>query len=94
MVGQVGAKREGKAPLPAVSPRTTGGNVTQALCIVVDDPDAHCARARAAGAVIADEPTTTDYGGDYWADRTYRAIDPEGHHWWFMQRVREPNRAR
>ena len=26
----------------------------------------------------------------YWSDRTYRAEDPEGHQWWFMQRVREP----
>lgn len=93
MVGQAGGKSEREVPLPCVSPRATGGKLTQALCVVVDDPDAHCARARAAGAVIADEPTTTDYGDEYWADRTYRAIDPEGHHWWFMQRVREPNRA-
>ncbi|MBX3192067.1 MAG: VOC family protein [Labilithrix sp.] len=72
------------------SPRATGGKVTQALCVAVDDADAHAARARAAGAIIAMEPTTTDYGDDYWADRTYEAIDPEGHHWWFMQRVRNP----
>ena len=35
-------------------------------------------------------PETTDYGEDYWADRTYQAVDPEGHVWWFMQRVRNP----
>jgi uncharacterized glyoxalase superfamily protein PhnB len=34
--------------------------------------------------------TTQDYGEDYGAHRTYEAIDPEGHHWWFMQRVRGP----
>ena len=43
---------------------------------------------RAAGATIAMEPATTDYGEDYWSDRTYEAIDPEGHHWWLMQRLR------
>ncbi|MCB9761647.1 MAG: VOC family protein [Alphaproteobacteria bacterium] len=77
-----------RAPAPMTSPRNTRGQVTQALCVFVDDVDAHCARARAAGARIQDEPETHDYGADYWADRTYRAIDPEGHHWWFMQRVR------
>ena len=54
----------------------------------VDDADAHCERARAAGAVIATEPATQDYGEGYWADRGYEARDLEGHHWWFMQRLR------
>jgi len=70
------------------SPKTIGGRMTQNLAVHVDDADAHCARARAAGAEIAYEPTTTDYGADYWADRSYAAFDPEGHLWWFMQRVR------
>jgi uncharacterized glyoxalase superfamily protein PhnB len=70
------------------SPRALGGRNTQCIGIHVDDVDAHCARARAAGATIFYEPETTDYGDDYWADRSYGAIDPEGHHWWFMQRVR------
>ncbi|MBM3516696.1 MAG: aminotransferase [Alphaproteobacteria bacterium] len=74
------------------SPRVLGGANTQSLCVYVDDLDAHCAHARAAGAQIAQEPETHDYGADYWADRTYEAIDPEGHHWWFMHRVREPAR--
>jgi len=39
---------------------------------------------------IIREPRTDDYGDDYWADRTYGALDPEGHLWWFMQRMREP----
>ena len=46
--------------------------------VYVDDADAHCARARAAGAEIVTEPETAPYG-----DRRYAARDPEGHHWWF-----------
>jgi uncharacterized glyoxalase superfamily protein PhnB len=34
------------------------------------------------------EPTTTDHGAEYWTDRSYLAVDPEGHRWWFMQRLR------
>jgi uncharacterized glyoxalase superfamily protein PhnB len=71
-----------------VSPREVGGKVTQSLLIFVDDLDAHCARARAAGAIIAVEPTTTDYGAEYWADRNYEAVDLEGHRWWFTQRMK------
>ena len=69
------------------SPGMVGGRTTQNLCLHVDDVDAHCARARAAGASICYEPQTTDYGDDYWADRSYACFDPEGHLWWFMQRV-------
>ena len=50
--------------------------------------EAHCERAREAGAIIRVEPTTEDYGEEYWADRTYEAEDLEGHHWFFMQRLR------
>ena len=53
----------------------------------VEDVDAHCERARKAGAKIAMEPETDNYGDDYWSDRSYRAIDLEGHHWWFIQRI-------
>ena len=52
--------------------------------------DAHCARARAAGAKIFMELAVHDYGEDHWADRSYGAADPEGHHWWFTQRIRDP----
>ena len=64
------------------------------LCFYVDDVDAHCARARAAGATILNEPKTTDYGDDYWADRSYEVIDAEGHRWWFMQRMRNKGEPR
>jgi uncharacterized glyoxalase superfamily protein PhnB len=70
-----------------VSPRAAGGGNTQCVAVFVDDADAHCARARAAGARIFYEPATSDYGDDYWSDRSYGALDPEGHHWWFMQRL-------
>jgi uncharacterized glyoxalase superfamily protein PhnB len=72
------------------SPRSLQGKGTQSIAVYVDDADAHCARARAAGARIFYEPATSDYGDDYWADRSYGAVDPEGHHWWFMQRLRDP----
>jgi uncharacterized glyoxalase superfamily protein PhnB len=71
------------------SPRGTGGKVTQALALFVDDVDAHYAQALAAGARVARELSTNDYGDDYWVDRTYGALDPEGHLWWFMQRIRD-----
>ena len=85
MVGQAGLSPERQY---ARSPRGVGAANTQSLAVFVDDADAHCERARAAGAVIATEPATQDYGEGYWADRTYEAEDLEGHHWWFMQRLR------
>lgn len=72
------------------SPQSIHGTNTQSLMVYVDDVEAHCARARAAGARIVAEPKTSDYGEDYWTDRTYEAVDLEGHHWWFTQRLRDP----
>jgi uncharacterized glyoxalase superfamily protein PhnB len=72
------------------SPRSLGGMTTQSIMIFVDDVDAHCAHARARGAQIVEEPTLHDYGEDYWADRSYGAVDPEGHLWWMTQRIRNP----
>ena len=71
------------------SPRANGGVNTQVLCVCVDDADAHCARARDAGAHIFREPAEDDHGPEYPLDRTYGARDPEGHLWFFMQRVRD-----
>ena len=87
MVGQSG-NRGGHPEFNLASPKSHGGANTQSLCLVVDDADAHCERARKAGAKIIMEPATQDYGEEYWADRTYGALDPEGHLWWFMHRVR------
>jgi uncharacterized glyoxalase superfamily protein PhnB len=48
------------------------------LYVVVDDPDAHFARAKDAGADIERELTDQDYGS-----REYTARDPEGNLWSF-----------
>ncbi len=72
------------------SPRSLGGANTQSMMVFVDDADAHCARAREHGAKIIVAPKNSDYGEDYWEDRTYEAEDIEGHRWWFCQRLREP----
>ncbi|WP_420634242.1 VOC family protein [Candidatus Palauibacter sp.] len=69
------------------SPRAVDGANTQALAIFVDDADVHCEQAREAGAEVVTEPATQDYGEGYWSERGYQARDPEGHHWWFMQRL-------
>jgi len=87
MVGGAGADRPEHKLM--VSPRSTGGGNTQNLCVCVDDVDAHYARARAAGAQIFREPENSDYGEEYASDRTYGATDPEGHQWFFMQRLRD-----
>jgi uncharacterized glyoxalase superfamily protein PhnB len=71
------------------SPRQLDGANTQTMMVFVDDADAHCERARAAGAKIETEPKTSDYGDDFWSDRGYEAVDLEGHHWWFIQRLRD-----
>lgn len=59
------------------SPRALGG-INQCLYVAVKDPDAHYARAKAAGAEIVMEPFDTDYGA-----RNYCARDLEGHLWSF-----------
>ena len=81
----VGAASRDKA---SGSPRSHGGINTQRLMAFVDDVDAHCAHARASGAKILEEPSVHDYGEEYWTDRSYEAEDPEGHRWWFTQRLR------
>ena len=77
----------GEKPWPT-SPQRAGG-CTQAMALYVDDVDTHCQRAEAAGAVIATRPADSDHGPGYWADRSYECVDVGGHHWWFMQRLRD-----
>ena len=55
---------------------------TQHIMFFVDDADAHCETARAAGATIIDEPATHNYGEDYWTKPQLWSADPEGHVWW------------
>ena len=70
------------------SPATLDGKNTQMIHVHLKHGlDSHCARARAAGAVILQEPTDQFYG-----DRTYRARDPEGHVWTFAEVVRRVSR--
>jgi len=70
------------------SPASVGRKCTQTVHTQLEeDIDAHCERARAAGAEIVAEPSDQFYG-----DRTYRARDPEGHLWTFSQPVRVVSR--
>jgi uncharacterized glyoxalase superfamily protein PhnB len=59
------------------SPQVLGA-ATQALCVYVDDLDAHFHRALSAGAEITSPPGDTGFGS-----RDYHARDPEGHLWTF-----------
>ena len=58
------------------SPRDQGG-ATMGVFIYVDEVDKHYEAARAAGAEIVHPPKDVDYGRTYWA------VDPEGHPWFF-----------
>ena len=60
------------------------GGVTSLVYVYVDDVDAHHATAKAAGAKIQQELADQFYG-----DRTYAVLDPEGHPWTFAQHVRD-----
>lgn len=52
--------------------------VNQGIYVWIEDVDAHCERARAAGAEIVRGPEDTGYGS-----REYTARDLEGHLWSF-----------
>jgi uncharacterized glyoxalase superfamily protein PhnB len=70
------------------SPASVGGKNTQSVHVeVAEDVDAHCARARAAGAEIIAEPADQFYGA-----RTYRCRDPEGHIWTVSRTVESVSR--
>ena len=72
----------------ARSPASADGANTQFVSVqLAEGIDEHCERARAAGARILEEPTDQFYG-----DRTYRAVDPEGHCWKFGMHVRDVSR--
>jgi PhnB protein len=59
------------------------GTRTSLVHVYVDDVEAHCDRARRAGAEIAREPEDQPYG-----DRRYDAYDLEGQMWSFATRGR------
>ena len=58
------------------------------LYLYVPDTDAVYRRALQAGGTSVMEPADQFYG-----DRVYRCVDPEGHHWTFAMHVRDVTRA-
>lgn len=60
------------------------GGCHAGVMLYVDDVDAHHAAAKAAGAQIVQEPADQFYG-----DRSYRALDPEGVAWEFHTHIRD-----
>jgi len=54
--------------------------IVDGVLVYVDDVEAHCRRAREAGAEILTEPESDKHGP------RYRAEDLEGHRWMFVQR--------
>ncbi len=71
MVGSAKPERGWMSPLdlPALN---------QVISVYVENPDAHCAQARSAGAVILQPLKDESYGA-----RGYLAKDPEGNQWYF-----------
>jgi len=76
MLGSTGDDTSWPSRTPAEAGGATGG-----VYVVLDsdaEVDAHCTRARAAGARIIREPASPEYGG-----RGYSAMDIEGYLWSF-----------
>lgn len=55
---------------------------TSMTYVLVDDVDAHCERARSAGATITEELHDLPFG-----HRRYSCADPQGHDWAFAQLI-------
>lgn len=77
--GQMIMMGQGAPKWGMVSPKEAG-TATMGVFIYVDEVDAHCERARSAGAEIEMPPADHGYG------RTYTARDLEGHPWFFTVR--------
>ena len=71
MLGSARAGTSGHEPDDALAAR-------HGIYVAVDDADAHCECAKAAGAQLTRELEDTDYGS-----REYSARDLEGYHWSF-----------
>lgn len=63
-------------------PPDPDAGIAHSVMVRVDDVDAHCATARAAGARILSEPADQPFG-----ERQYTAADLAGHHWTFTQSI-------
>jgi uncharacterized glyoxalase superfamily protein PhnB len=70
MMGQGAQERRLRTPCDA-------GAATMGVFVYLDDVDRHYEIAKAAGAEIVHPPKDVPYG------RTYSAVDPEGHPWFF-----------
>jgi uncharacterized glyoxalase superfamily protein PhnB len=68
------------------SPRTLPA-LHSGIVVYVDDVDAHCQRARAAGSTIEREPADQEYGV-----REYTARDREGNQWFFWSALGDAQR--
>jgi uncharacterized glyoxalase superfamily protein PhnB len=80
----LGSAREDEFGQWVKPPRETGGIGTQSAYVIVEDADAHYARAKAAGAEIVMEVEDQDYGGRLFA---FELCGPHSEH-------REPPAAR
>ena len=74
--GQLVMMGQGARERSMQSPQDVGA-ATMGVFIYLDDVDRHYTVAKAAGAEIVHPPKDVEYG------RTYSAVDPEGHPWFF-----------
>ncbi len=72
------------SPRPGRATPAQAGCWTQSLTIFVDDVDAHCRRAKAAGAKIVEDLHETEYG-----ELQYAVEDLDGHLWIFSRHARD-----
>lgn len=73
-----------KSPIEGPQTPAELGYGTQSLTIFLEEVEAHCARSRAFGATIVEEPQETIYG-----EFQYAALDLEGHHWLFSRHAKD-----
>lgn len=76
------------AVVAAEGAKSSPGDRTHSVLVRVADADAHCDRARQAGAVIVNPPTDYPYG-----ERQYTAEDLGGHRWTFSQTIADADPA-
>lgn len=76
MLGSAGGEGQYETLLSSLN--AAGGKPTQGVYVIVEDADAHYARAKAAGAEILIDLKDEDYGG-----RDYTCRDLEGYVWTF-----------
>lgn len=77
----------GKQGGPFRAPQESA-TVSQFATVHIDNVDQHCARAKAAGAVILKEPQDMPFGV-----RQYTARDIGGHWWTFSENIRDVDPA-